>query len=214
MQQAQINKMLQDNMMILDTALSAVSSAEKLVFGINEGKKYGYYDENDTASWRPKEELKCELLTKIQCLNGMMKLYSQRYPGKPIKFPDDLSKNEILEDLYSLRSEALKHKKISKYAKYFTDLINLIETYKCQKYNEEEILEGVEPNISTGPRTENEVFKVANKFVKVSEKCEEDNKRFEEESMKSGGAFSYKFHQDNNVKKKEQNDYFKWFYYH
>lgn len=34
--QAQINRMLQDNMMILDTALSAVSSAEKLVL---ESKK-------------------------------------------------------------------------------------------------------------------------------------------------------------------------------
>lgn len=36
--QVQVNKMLQDNMLILETALSAVSSAEKLVFGIYEGK--------------------------------------------------------------------------------------------------------------------------------------------------------------------------------
>ena len=119
--------MYQDNMMILNTVLSAVSSAEKLVFGINEGKKYGYYDENDTASWRSKKELKSELATKIQCLNGMMLLYSKRYPGQDLQFPDNLSKKEILEDLYSLRDEVMKNNEISKYTKYFTDLINLLD---------------------------------------------------------------------------------------
>ena len=120
-------QMYRDNMMILNTLLSAVSSAEKLVFGIKEGKKYGYYDENDTASWRSKKELKTELTTKIQCLNGMMSLYSKRYPGQNLQFPDNLSKKEILEDLYSLRDEAMKNKEISKYTTNFTDLIYLLD---------------------------------------------------------------------------------------
>ena len=127
MKQVQVSRMHQDNMMILNTALSAVSSAEKLVFGINEGKKYGYYDENNTATWRSKKELNIELTTKIQCLNGMISLYSKRYPRQNLQFPDNLSKKEILEDLYRLRDEAMKNIEISKYTKNFTNLINLLD---------------------------------------------------------------------------------------
>ena len=127
MKQNQINKMHQDNIMILNTLLSAVSSAEKLVFGVYEGKKYGYYDENNTASWRSKKELNSELTTKIQCLNGMMSLYSKRYPGRNLEFPDNLSKKEILGDLYRLRDEAMKNVEISKYTTNFSNLINSLD---------------------------------------------------------------------------------------
>ena len=214
MTQVQIHRMLQDNMMILDTVLSAVSSAEKLVFGINEGKKYGYYDENDTASWRSKKELKSELATKIQCLNGMMLLYSKRYPGQDLQFPDNLSKKEILEDLYSLRDEVMKNNEISKYTKYFTDLINLLDKFKCKKYTVDEILEGTEPNKSLGPRNEEEVANLAGKFVKISEKIDKKEENFNDSSVKNGGKFSYKFKRDNNKKTIEKNNYFKNFYEH
>ena len=212
MRQEQINKMLQDNMMILDTLLSAVSSAEKLVFGIYEGKKYGYYDENDTASWRSKKELKCELTTKIQCLNGMMSLYSKKYPGQNLEFPDNLNKEEILEDLYSLKDESMKNEEISKYTKYFTDLINLIEKFKCKKYTVEEVLEGTEPNKDFGPRNEEDVAKIAGKFFKISEKIDKKEEKFNNSTAKNGGKFSYYFREDNNKKAIEKNNYFKNFY--
>ena len=212
MNQVQVSRMLQDNMMILDTALSAVSSAEKLVFGINEGKKYGYYDENDTASWRSKKELKYELTTKIQCLNGMMSLYSKRYPGQNLQFPDNLSKKEILEDLYSLRDEAMKNTEISKYSTYFTDLINLIDKFKCKKYTVDEILEGTEPNKDLGPRNEEEVSNLTSKFLKISETIDKKEEEFNDYTAKNGGKFSYKFKEDKNKKKAQKNNYFKNFY--
>ena len=214
MNQVQINRMLQDNMMILDTALSAVSSAEKLVFGIKEGKKYGYYDENDTASWRSKKELKTELTTKIQCLNGMMSLYSKRYPGQNLQFPDNLSKKEILEDLYSLRDEAMKNKEISKYTTYFTDLINLIDKFKCKKYTVDEMLEGTESNNNMSPRNEEDVAHLAGKFFKISEKIDKKEANFNDNTAKNGNNFSYKFKQDNNKKIIEKNNYYKNFYEH
>ena len=214
MMQSQINKMLQDNKMILDTALSAVSSAEKLVFGIKEGKKYGAYDKNDTASWRNKNELKGELLTKIQCLNGMMQLYSIRYPEQPLQFPEDLSKKDILEDLYALRDEAIKKKDIKKYSQYYTDLINLFNVFKCKKYDEEEILEGTESKEDSCPRNEEQVVTLANKFFNISETIDKNNEDFNEFTAKNGGKFSYKFKQDNKPKKVEKDDYYKNFYYH
>ena len=212
MEQTQINRMLQDNMMILDTALRAVSSAEKLVFGIYEGKKYGYYDENDTASCRSKVELKSELATKIQCLNGMMLLYSKRYPGQDLQFPYNLSKKDILEDLYSLRNEAMKNNEISKYTKYFTDLINLLDKLKCKKYTVDEILEGTEPNKSSGPRNEEEVANLADKFIKISEKIDKKEEKFNDYCTKNGGEFTYKFKKDNKKKTIVKNNYFKNFY--
>lgn len=214
MMQSQINKMLQDNKMILDTALSAVSSAEKLVFGIKEGKKYGAYDKNDTASWRNKNELKGELLTKIQCLNGMMQLYSIRYPEQPLQFPEDLSKKDILEDLYALRDEAMKKKDIKKYSQYYTDLINLFNVFKCKKYDEEEILEGTESKKDSYPRNEEQVATMANKFFNISETIDKNNEDFNKFTAKNGGKFSYKFKQDNKPKKVEKDDYYKNFYYH
>ena len=213
MDQVQINKMLQDNLMILDTAFSAISSAEKIVFGIKEGKKYGYYDKNDTASWRSKEELKCELMTKIQCLNGMMQLYSKRYPNQKIRFANNLNKKEILEDLYSLRDEVIKNKKISKYEKYYTDLINLFTVFKCKKYTEKEILEGTETNKKLTPQTEEEVIKLANNFFELEETIEKRNEDFNNLASKNGGEFFYNFQTDNKPKKIEKDDYFRNFYY-
>lgn len=210
--QVQVNKMLQDNMLILETALSAVSSAEKLVFGVCEGKKYSGYDDNDTASWRSKKELKCELMTKIQCLNGMISLYKKRYPGQILQFPDDLSKQEILDDLNDLKNEAKNNAEISKYAKYIIDLYNLLSSFQFQKYSVDEILEGTESVKPIGQRSEEDVFKLAGKFVKISDKVEKKQEDFNDSTLKNYGKFSYKFKKDDKIKTTERNDYFKNFY--
>ena len=206
--QVQINRMLQDNMMILDTALRAVSSAEKLTFGKKEGKKYSGYDENDTASWRNKKELKTEFMTKIQCLNGMITLYSKRYPGQNLKFPDDLSKEEILNDIDYFRKEALKNKDTCKYEKYFIDLYNLLNTFKCKNYTVEEILEGIDQNKGNGPRNENEVGKLAGQFFKISEKVEKEEEKFIEDTNRNGGRFTYKFKRGKENKNEEKYNYY------
>lgn len=211
--QVQINRMLQDNMMILDTALRAVSSAEKLAFGKKEGKKYSGYDENDTASWRNKKELKSELMTKIQCLNGMMTLYSKRYPGKNLNFPDDLSKEEILYDIENFRKEAIKNKDTKNYEKYYIDLYNLLNVFKCQKYTTEEILEGIEQDKDNAPRNENDVSNLARKFFKITDKVEKQEEKFINDTNQNGGRFTYKF-KKGNMNKREENNYYKNFYNH
>lgn len=178
-----------DNMTLLDVMMNTLSAAEKLVFGKFEGKKYGYYDEKNTCEWKNIEQRVRELRIQKECLQSMIKLFEKNSGNSNYCFPDNLSKEEIIEDLQILKMEVKKMFPKNNYFSIYDDIINILNSKGAKTYTFEEIY----PNSSKKKNSYDEKdlnINVRN-ILKAKEEIINRDKDFEKSLMENNGIIHY-----------------------
>lgn len=197
-----------DNMAVLDIMMNTLSAAEKLVFKDREGKKYAYYDEGNSAIWKNEYQLLKELKIQKECLQSMIKVYNNNSNFKNLEFPHNLSKEEIISDLLSLRDEAMiLYNNNQNLKSVYNDIITIINGQKCGRYSFEQIYTKDE-DIQMDEET---IIKNAKNIINAKSKIIDKEKENENAIMKNEGKINY--HAKLYVKKHfKKDDYFKNFY--
>ena len=142
--QDQARRQLQkDSFILIDMIHRTISSAEKYALGNHKSKKYGFWDEMDTASFRGEDDLHFEFLAKIQTVIGGLKEFNALYPSVPIPFYDKIPKEVILKDLLYFKEIVSKDKKKYHNAKLYDQLINILNGGKYNILSKEELMKGI-----------------------------------------------------------------------
>lgn len=108
--------------LLIDTIHRTVSSAEKYALGNYPNKKYGYWDELDTANKRSENDLRIEFLVIIQTVIGTINEFKKLYLDIPFPFYDKISKELIINDLVEFKNIVLNNKKKKKMQAYMIHL--------------------------------------------------------------------------------------------
>lgn len=197
-----------DNMAVLDIMMNTLSAAEKFVFKDCEGKKYAYYDEGNSAKWKNDYQLLKELKIQKECLQTMIEVYNNNSNSKNFEFPNNLPKEEIIDDLLALRDEAMiLYNNDPNIKRVYNDIISIINGQNCGRYSVDQICSN-EENI---PMDEEAVIKNAKSLINAKSKIIEKEKENENAIMRNGGKINYhsKLFDKKHFRK---NDYFKNFY--
>lgn len=132
--------------LLIDTIHRTVSSAEKYALGNYPNKKYGYWDELDTANIKSENDLRIEFLVKIQTVIGAINEFKKLYPDVPIPFYDKIPKEVIINDLVDFKNIVLNNKKKKKDASLYDTFINLLNDKKYNIISKQEFLNYISPN--------------------------------------------------------------------
>lgn len=211
MLQVQLAQYQLDNITILDIMMNTLSSAEKLVFRNKEGKKYGYYDEYNSAEWKDTNQLIKELQIQKECLQSMIGLYKRNSNNLDFVFPLNLSKEEIIQDLIALREEACKINDInsSSIISIYNDIIKVINSEKCGHYSVEQIC--VNDNKNTF-MNEEKTTKRAKKIMMAKEMAIKKDIQNEKMLMNNNGKICYIAHLYENNNDCQKDGFFKRIY--
>ena len=211
MMQLQLAQYQLDNITILDIMMNTLSSAEKLVFRNKEGKKYGYYDEYNSAEWKDTNQLIKELQIQKECLQSMIGLYNKNSNNLEFVFPLNLSKEDIIKDLRALRNEACKINDInSSYnISIYNDIIKVINSEKCGHYSVEEICTNDNKNIFMN---EEKITKTAKKIMTAKDMAIKRDNENEKMLMDNNGKICYFAHLYENNNNFQKNGFLKRIY--
>lgn len=209
--QVQLAQYQLDNITILDIMMNTLSAAEKLVFRNKEGKKYGYYDEYNSAQWKDTNQLIKELQIQKECLQSMIELYNKNSNNLDFEFPFNLSKEEIINDLKILRDEASKINYInsSSIIPIYNDIIKVINSQKCGHYSVEQIC--ANDNKNTFMNEEKIIKRAKNIMIAKDMAIKKDNEN-EKMLMNNDGKIRYFAHLYDNSNNEENNGFFKKIY--
>ena len=209
--QVQLAQYQLDNITILDIMMNTLSAAEKLVFRNKEGKKYGYYDEYNSAQWKDTNQLIKELQIQKECLQSMIELYNKNSNNLEFEFPSNLSKEEIINDLKILRDEASKINYInsSSIISIYNDIIKVINSQKCGHYSVEQIC--ANDNKNTFMNEEKIIKRAKNIMIAKDMAIKKDNEN-EKMLMNNDGKIRYFAHLYDNSNNEENNGFFKKIY--
>jgi hypothetical protein len=209
--QVQLAQYQLDNITILDIMMNTLSAAEKLVFRNKEGKKYGYYDEYNSAQWKDTNQLIKELQIQKECLQSMIELYNKNSNNLDFEFPSNLSKEEIINDLKILRDEASKINYInsSSIISIYNDIIKVINSQKCGHYSVEQIC--ANDNKNTFMNEEKIIKRAKNIMIAKDMAIKKDNEN-EKMLMNNDGKIRYFAHLYDNSNNEENNGFFKKIY--
>lgn len=209
--QVQLAQYQLDNITILDIMMNTLSAAEKLVFRNKEGKKYGYYDEYNSAQWKDTNQLIKELQIQKECLQSMIELYNKNSNNLEFEFPFNLSKEEIINDLKILRDEASKINYInsSSIISIYNDIIKVINSQKCGHYSVEQIC--ANDNKNTFMNEEKIIKRAKNIMIAKDMAIKKDNEN-EKMLMNNDGKIRYFAHLYDNSNNEENNGFFKKIY--
>lgn len=191
--QIQLAQYQLDNITILDIMMNTLAAAEKLVFRTKEGKKYGYYDEYNSAKWKDTNQLIKELQIQKECLQSMIALYNKNSNNLDFEFPYNLSKEEIIKDLIILRDEVKKKNDInsSSIISIYDDIIKVINSEKCGHYSVEQIY--VNDNKNTSMNEEKIKKRAKNIIIAKDMAIKRDNEN-EKMLMRNDGKIYYYAH--------------------
>ena len=202
--QVQLAQYQLDNITILDIMMNTLAAAEKLVYRTKEGKKYGYYDEYNSAEWKDTNQLIKELQIQKECLQAMIALYNKNSNNLDFQFPFNLSKEDIILDLIFLRDEASKRNDIdpSSVISIYNDIIKVINSEKCGHYSVEQICPNDKKNVFMN---EEKIKKTANRLMIAKDMAIKKDNENEKMLMANDGKIRYFVHlyDDNNKYQKE-----------
>lgn len=139
-------QILKDSFTLIDIIHRTISSAEKYAMGVHKNKKYGFWDELDTANKRNEEELLFEFLMKIQTVIGGLNEFNKLHPNAPIPFYDNIPKEEIIKDLKFFRKVVSEDKKKYHNVKLYDQLIDLLNGGKYNILSKQELMNGIVQN--------------------------------------------------------------------
>jgi len=178
-----------DNMTLLDVMMNTLSAAEKLVFRSDDkNKKYAYYDEGNSASWKDVNQLVRELQIQKECFQSMIQLYHKNSLNRNFEFPCNLSKEEIITDLKNLRDLATKKYNSTLIHSIYNDIIKLINSEHCSHYTIEQIYSSGKPEITSDLESTKQRAK---KILETKEKMIIQDQEHEKEIMDNGGQTHY-----------------------
>ena len=209
--QVQLAQYQLDNITILDIMMNTLSAAEKLVFRNKEGKKYGYYDEYNSAQWKDTNQLIKELQIQKECLQSMIELYNKNSNNLDFEFFSNLSKEEKINDLKILRDEASKINYInsSSIKSIYNNIIKVINSQKCGHYSVEQIC--ANDNKNTFMNEEKIIKRAKNIMIAKDMAIKKDNEN-EKMLMNNDGKIRYFAHLYDNSNNEENNGFFKKIY--
>jgi hypothetical protein len=206
---SQLAKYQLDNMTLLDIMMNTLSAAEKLIFRNFEGKKYAYYDEGNSASWKNTNQLVRELQIQKECLQSMMHLYHKNSNNQKFEFPQNLTKEQIIHDLIILRDESSKFYNYN-VTSIYNDIIKIINCEPCNHYTVEQIYSN-DKNHSV-PMDEESAKNNAKKIIEARDKMIEKDSANEKEIIKNGGKTFYQAVLNYNTRNNIKNEYYKYLY--
>lgn len=145
-QEQQRKQLLKDSFILVDIIHRTISSAEKYAMGNHQNKKYGFWDELDTANIKNENDLQFEFLMKIQTLIGGLNEFNKLYPNAPIPFYDKIPKEAIINDLKNFKKIVYEDKKKKHNVKLYDQLIELLNGHRYNILSKQELLNGITQN--------------------------------------------------------------------
>ena len=146
MQEQSRRQLQKDSFVLIDIIHRTISSAEKYAMGNHRNKKYGFWDENDTANLRNQNDLEFEFLMKIQTVIGGLKEFNKLYPNTPIPFYDTIPKEVIIKDLKNFQKIVSQDKNKYHNAKLYDQLIDILNGGKYNIMSKQELMKGIDQN--------------------------------------------------------------------
>ena len=122
-----------------EVLFNLLSSGEKCIYGSNKNRKYRYYDPLMTANYKIQEEREIEFRNQIRCFQACFLDDCENNGG--FRYPDNLDKKEIMEDVYIWMNIAKKNNKTLLYETYkkFLKLLGgekiIVDKIKIQEPN-------------------------------------------------------------------------------
>lgn len=147
MQMQKHSQLQKDSFILIDMIHRTISSAEKYALGNHKNKKYGFWDENDTANFRNEGDLQFEFLMKIQTVIGGLKEFNKMYPNTPIPFYDKIPKEVIIKDLKTFQAIVARDKNKYHNAKLYDQLIDILNGGKYNILSKQELMKGIDQNL-------------------------------------------------------------------
>lgn len=179
----------QSNAVLLDNMMRGISTAEKLVYLTNPGKKYGYYDEKNSAEWKTIPELKAECILLKEIIQSNITNFINKYHTN-FKFPNNLTQEDIIKDLKRFENIAqTNYYNNPEIIKYYSDMINLIKGLEVERCNPREVLYDY-PDIKR-PDCKRGANVLANQFFEQARNTEHKKKKNEKKLMENNGEFIY-----------------------
>ena len=83
-----------------------LSSGEKCIYWNDKNRKYRYYDPLNTSVYKNQQELEIEFRNQVRCFQACFLDDCENNGG--FRYPDNLNKKEIIEDLYKWKEIAKK----------------------------------------------------------------------------------------------------------
>lgn len=118
---------------VSDTFMSLLSTAEAIAFQNSNEKELGYYDEFDTANRKTENSQIIQFLRLLREFDGIRDDYEKAYKEK-YNFPKKITKDYIEEKIDSFFNKIGEKNKL---AKYFEEIVNIINRNKKININEE-----------------------------------------------------------------------------
>ena len=179
----QTQQMYIDYKDVSDVLLSLLSTAEAISIKNDNEKVYGYYDEHSTAKTKGINSQKIQLLRLLREFYEMKNEFISKY--KTYELPDNLTSNEIKEEIIYWKSLIKDDLKIPK---YFDEIIWALKKTKPRIDIKYEISLLYDKNIKL---SEEEKFKRWNNIVGIHHLCEKEDQDVIDEYQKTG-KYEYK----------------------
>lgn len=145
-QEQQRKQLLKDSFILVDIIHRTISSAEKYAKGNHQNKKYGFWDELDTANSKNENDLQFEFAMKIQTLIGGLNEFNKLYPNAPIPFYDKIPKEFIIQDLKDFKKIVNEDKTKRHNSKLYDQLIELLNGRRFNILSKQELMNGISQN--------------------------------------------------------------------
>jgi hypothetical protein len=89
-----------------EVLFNLLSSGEKCIYKDSKERKYRYYDPLKTSRYKNQQELEIEFRNQVRCFQACFLDDCENNGG--FRYPDNLDKKEIIEDLYKWKEMAKK----------------------------------------------------------------------------------------------------------
>ena len=145
-QEQQRKQLLKDSFILVDIIHRTISSAEKYAKGNHQNKKYGFWDELDTAKSKNENDLQFEFAMKLQTLIGGLNEFNKLYPNAPIPFYDKIPKELIIQDLKNFKKIVNEDKTKRHNSGLYDQLIELLNGCRFNILSKQELMKGISQN--------------------------------------------------------------------
>ena len=120
-----------------------LSSGEKCIYHDHPNRKYRYYDPFSTAKSKEQDDLELEFRNQVRCFQAC---FIDDVENGKFRYPDNLKKNDIIEDVKKWMSYAKKGKRDVLY-KTYEKFILLLEDEKKINVDKIKTTKNYDPNV-------------------------------------------------------------------
>ena len=111
-----------------ETLFNLLASGEKCIYQSHKERKYRFYDPLKTAKYKNQEQLELEFRNEVRCFQACF-IDDCEHGG--FRYPDNLTKKEIIQDVEKWKEHAKKYKREILYNTY-DKFLKLLEGEKIR----------------------------------------------------------------------------------